>query len=385
MVSLKPAQRVLRLAASGTMEARGKANELKQAGAGIIDLSAGEPDFDTPARVKWAGRRAIAQNFTRYTEAGGIPELKEAIIAKYRREYGVSFGKEEILVTAGAKGALFSLALAIFDEGDEVLLPAPYWVTYPELIKLAGAKPLILPTREEDGFQLKADTVKERLTPKAKAIIINSPCNPTGALIEPKELASIIKLARAGGFYVICDESYEKIVYEKSPSSAARFEEENLVIVNSLSKSYAMTGWRVGFTLGPAELIKTLTVIQSHSITNPCSISQRAALEALGGAQGIVSRMVAEYRRRRDFAVEALNKIQGVRCHLPKGTFYAFPNVSKLFNGDSAALAEYLLRKAQVAVVPGPAFGYEGYIRISFATSMESLREGLRRIEQALR
>jgi aspartate aminotransferase len=367
------------------MEAKRRADELKRAGVRLIDLGPGEPDFDTPEWVKRAGQRAIVEGFTRYTEVGGIPELREAIVAKYRREYGVSYSRDEVLVTAGAKQALFSLALALFDEGDEVLLPAPYWVTYPELIKFAGAKPLILPTREEDGFHLRASVVEKRFTPKTKAIIINSPCNPTGALIEPEELLSIIELAQTHGLYVICDESYEKIVYEKGPSSAARFKGENLIIVNSLSKSYAMTGWRIGFILGPAELIRILAVIQSHSITNPCSISQKAALEALGGDQEIVSRMVAEYRRRRDFVVETLNRIPGVHCHLPEGTFYAFPNVSKLFNGDSVALAEYLLREARVVVVPGRAFGYEGYIRISFAASMESLKEGLHRMEQAFR
>lgn len=385
MVAREPAERAARLAASGTMEAKRRADKLQRAGVRLIDLGPGEPDFDTPERVKRAGQRAIVEGFTRYTEAGGIPELREAVIAKYRREYGVSYSRDEVLVTAGAKQALFSLALGLFDEGDEVLLPAPYWVTYPELIKFAGAKPLILPTREEDGFHLRASVVEERLTPKTKAIIINSPCNPTGALIEPEELVSTIELAQTHGLYVICDESYEKIVYEKGPSSAARFKGENLIIVNSFSKTYAMTGWRIGFILGPAELIRILAVIQSHSITNPCSISQKAALEALSGDQGIISRMVAEYCRRRDFVVEVLNRIPGVHCHLPEGAFYAFPNVSKLFSGDSVALAEHLLQEARVAVVPGQAFGYEGYIRISFAASMESLREGLQRIERALR
>ena len=373
-----------RLSPSATMEVRRRTEELRRAGADVIDLGPGEPDFDTPEPVRRAGISAIEAGRTKYTQAGGIPELREAIVARYRRDYGVPYGTDEVIVTVGAKQALFSLALALFDEGDEVLIPVPYWVTYPEVVRLCGAEPVFVPTDPADGFHLRPEAVAERIGPRTKALIVNSPCNPTGALLDPSELEALVELARAHDFYVIFDEAYEAIVYERGPFSAAPLKDEHVIVVGSLSKSHAMPGWRIGWALGPREVIRAVTAIQSHSITHPASISQYAALTALEEPWDGVRRMVAELRRRRDLAAEALNRIPGVECPVPEGAFYLFPDVSRYLGGDTVALAQVLLEEAHVAVVPGEAFGWPGRVRISLTCPRERLVEAISRIAATL-
>ncbi len=373
-----------RLSPSATMEVRRRTEELRRAGADVIDLGPGEPDFDTPEPVRRAGISAIEAGRTKYTQAGGIPELREAIVARYRRDYGVPYGTDEVIVTVGAKQALFSLALALFDEGDEVLIPVPYWVTYPEVVRLCGAEPVFVPTDPADGFHLRPEAVAERIGPRTKALIVNSPCNPTGALLDPSELEALVELARAHDFYVIFDEAYEAIVYERGPFSAAPLKDEHVIVVGSLSKSHAMPGWRIGWALGPREVIRAVTAIQSHSITHPASISQYAALVALEEPWDGVRRMVAELRRRRDLAAEALNRIPGVECPVPEGAFYLFPDVSRYLGGDTVALARTLLEEAHVAVVPGEAFGWPGRVRISLTCPQERLVEAISRIAATL-
>jgi aspartate aminotransferase len=378
------AERMGRLSPSATMEVRRRTEELLRAGVDVIDLGPGEPDFGTPEPVRRAGVAAIEGGCTGYTQAGGIPELRAAIAARYRRDYRVSYAVEEVVVAAGAKQALFSLALALFDEGDEVLIPAPYWVTYPEVARLCGAEPVLVPTDPTDGFHLSPAALEERVTPRTKAVIVNSPCNPTGALLAPEELEAIVELAARHDFYAIFDEAYEAIVYERGPFSAAPLKDEHVIVVGSLSKSHAMPGWRIGWVLGPREVIRAVLTVQSHSITHPASISQYAALAALEGAWDVVDPMVAEFRARRDLVVEALRKIPGIDCPVPEGTFYVFPDVSAYLGGDSAALARALLEGAHVAVVPGEAFGGRGHIRISFTRPRERLAEAISRIAATL-
>ena len=380
----KLAKRMDRVSPSATMEIRRRAEELRRQGVEVIDLGPGEPDFDTPDAVKRAGIAAIEGGFTKYTQAGGIPELRAAIAARYRRDYGARYSPEEVMVAAGAKQALFSVGLALFEEGDEVLIPVPYWVTYPEVVKLCGAEPVFVPTDPEDGFHLNPEAVAERVTPHTKALIVNSPCNPTGALLGPEELSALASLARDHDFYVIFDEAYEAIVYERGPFSAAALKGEHVIVVGSLSKSHAMPGWRIGWVLAPQEVIRAALAIQSHSITHPTSISQRAALAALEGPWDRVRKMVEEFRRRRDLGAEGLNRIPGVKCPVPEGAFYLFPDVSVYLGGDSAALARLLLEEAHVAVVPGEAFGWPGRLRISLTQPTEKLEEAIGRIARVL-
>jgi len=360
-----------------------RAAELRRAGIDLIDLTAGDPDFPTPEHIKDAAQRAIAENFTHYTAAAGIPELREAVAANYRREYGTDVEADEVLITCGAKQALFSLALALLEEGDEVILPAPFWPTYPALAELTGAQVRVLATHAEERFRVHPPQVERLLSPRTKVIVLNFPCNPTGALIDPDHLETIIHTALARDIYVISDESYEKIVFDRRPISAALFREENVIVVGSFSKNYAMTGWRVGYVIGNRRLIRDLVAIQSHLVTHPCSISQQAAVAAITGEQREVNRMVDEYRRRRDLLVEGLNRIVGVRCHLPEGAFYAFADFSPFLAGDSVSLAERLL-DAGVAVVPGAVFGSDGFLRISFCHRQEKVEQGITRIAQTL-
>ena len=379
--------RVANIALSSTLVVKKTADELKRRGIAVIDFGPGEPDFNTPEHVKQAASRAIERNFTKYTAETGIPELKNAIAQKYQREYGASYSPAEVIVSCGAKQALFNIALALFEPGDEVILPSPYWVSYPEQIKLAGAVPIILDTQEEHGFALQAEQVKQKVSPRTKAIMLNSPCNPSGAVIERRELKQIIELARRHGFYVIADECYEHFVYDTKHTSAAEFGKENVIIVSSVSKSYAMTGWRIGWAVSPKEIISAAAIIQSHSTSHPMSIAQAAAVEALNGDQSCLANMLSEYRKRRDFIVKELNTIDGLSVSPPPGAFSQHPTVSQFFSAkikSTADFARYLLDEAQVAVVPGDAFGKEGYIRISYAVTMEQLAEGLRRMRKLL-
>jgi len=383
-VPLGLADRMGRLSPSATMEVRRRTEELKRLGVDVIDLGPGEPDFPVPEPVQEAAARAIAQGHAPYGPAAGLPELREAIAARYREDYGTRFTPEEVLVSCGGKMALFSVALAILGPGDEVLIPSPFWVSYPEMARLCGAEPVFVPTLPQDRFHLRPEAIQEALSPRTKALIVNSPCNPTGALLPPAELEPIISLAQKHGFYVIFDECYELIFYEEGPYSAAPYRGENVIVVGSLSKSHAVPGWRLGWALGPKGVIQAATAVQSHSVTHPSTLSQRAALAALTEGWDATTPMRAEYRARRDLVVEGLKAIPGVECLPPEGAIYAFPDVSAFFGGDSVALASYLLDEAHVATVPGRAFGRDGHLRLSFSCSREELAAGLARLKEAL-
>lgn len=386
------AERAKKVKPSPTLAVDSKAKELKAKGFDVVNFGVGEPDFDTPEHIKEAAIKAIRDGFTKYTPVGGIDELKEAIIEKLERDNGLKYGKENILVSCGAKHSLYNIAQALFGPGDEVIIPSPYWVSYPDQVLINDAQPVIVETKEENDFMVEPDALKEKITPRTKAIIINSPSNPTGFIYTKKALEEIAEIALKNNIYIISDEIYEKLIYdgEKHISIASISEEvkERTIVVNGLSKSHAMTGWRIGYAAGPVEIIKTMTKIQSQSTSNPTSIAQKAAVAALKGPQDCVEKMRQEFEKRRDYLVKELNKIAGVSCRMPKGAFYVFPNVNKVLgkNGinSSMDLSIYLLEKAFVALVPGSAFGAEGYIRISYATSMENLAKGIERIRKSL-
>jgi aspartate aminotransferase len=381
------AQRLAQVAPSATLKMAAEAERLRRAGVNVVDFSAGEPDFPTPEHVKAAGKTAIDQNFTRYTPAPGIPELREAICRRYENDYGVKITAAEVLMTVGGKQALFNTALALFDPGDQVITHAPYWPTIPEQVKLVGGEPVIVQTRPEDGFTVHADDVIRAITPKTKAIILNSPSNPTGGLIEESAVAAIADVAAKKGIWVIVDLCYEQLIYEKVPHNLVKVlfdrHRDRTVIAGSASKSYAMTGWRCGWTIAPKELTSAFNTIQGQSTSNITSITQKAVLAALQGSQQPVIDMLNEYRTRRDSIHAWLTAHAGIQCVKPKGAFYLFPDISGLLGGNvksSADFAQGLLETEHVVVTPGEAFDAPGYLRISYATSMEQLREGADRI-----
>lgn len=390
------AERAKKIKPSPTLAVDSKAKEFKAKGVDIVNFGVGEPDFDTPEHIKEAAIKAIKDGFTKYTPVGGIDELKEAIIEKLERDNGLKYDKENIIVSCGAKHSLYNIAQALFGPGDEVIIPAPYWVSYPDQVLLNDAKPVIVDTYEEDDFMLGADALKEKITPRTKAIILNYPSNPTGFIYTEKALKEVAEIALKSNLYIISDEIYEKLIYDgqRHISIASLSEEikEKTIVVNGLSKSYAMTGWRIGYAAGPAEIIKAMTKIQSQSTSNPTSIAQKAAVAALRGPQDCVQQMRQEFERRRNYLVEQLNSIPGISCRMPKGAFYAFPSIRNFFGKRTATieinssmdLSIYLLEKAMVALVPGSAFGAEGYIRISYATGMDNLSRGIERIRKAL-
>jgi aspartate aminotransferase len=364
-----------------------EAERLRRAGHNVVDFSAGEPDFPTPEHVKAAGKSAIEANFTRYTVSQGIPELREAVCARYKRDYGIDVSPAEVLMTAGGKQALFNAALALFEEGDEVITHAPYWPTIPEQIKLTGATPVIVPTRSEEGFAIKAEGIIAAITPRTKGIVLNSPCNPTGALVGEGEVAAIAVAAARQGIWVIVDLCYEQLIYEPTPHNLARVlfdrHRDRTVLAGSASKSYAMTGWRCGWTIAPKTLTSALNTIQGQSTSNISSITQKAALAAISGPQDAVAVMLSEYRERRDNIHAWLTVNPGIRCVKPNGAFYLFPDISGLFTEkirSSADFAQALIEKEYVVVTPGEAFDAPGYLRISYATSMEQIREGATRM-----
>jgi aspartate aminotransferase len=382
------AKRLAQVSASPTLLVAAEAERLRRAGFDVVDFSAGEPDFPTPAHIKSAGKAAIDANFTRYTVAPGIPELREAICARYRQDYGVDFAPTEVLITVGGKQALFNTALALFDPGDEVITHAPYWPTIPEQVKLMGATPVIVTTRSDDGFAVHADAVIAAMTSSTKAIILNSPCNPTGALIDEATVAHIADAAAARGIWIIVDLCYEQLVYDTVPHNLAKVlfarHRNRTVLAGSASKSYAMTGWRCGWSVAPKELTAALSMIQGQSTSNITSITQKAALAAIKGPQDAVFEMLDEYRRRRDSIHGWLTAHPGIRCEKPQGAFYLLPDVSRLLSPEgirtSAEFAQALIEREHVVVVPGEAFDAPGYIRISYATSMDRLREGATRM-----
>jgi aspartate aminotransferase len=393
---MKLSERAKAIKPSPTLAMDAKAKALKAAGEDIVNFGVGEPDFDTPENIKDAAIRAIRDGFTKYTPVGGIDELKTAIIEKFKNDNDLHYEKDEIIVSCGAKHSLYNIAEALFGAGDEVIIPSPYWVTYPDQVILNDAVPVIVRTSEKNSFRLEPELLKEKLSGKTKAVILNTPSNPTGSAYDRKSLEVLAEMAVKHNFYIISDEIYEKLIYEGfshvSIASLGREVKQRTIVVNGLSKSHAMTGWRIGFAAGPKEIIKAMTNIQSQSTSNPASIAQKAAVEALNGPQDFIPKMVAEFDRRRKYMVDRLNKIKGVSCVTPVGAFYAFPNVSscygKKFGGkvinSSLDLSAHLLEQAKTALVPGIAFGDDRFIRLSYATSMENIRKGLDRIEDAL-
>jgi aspartate aminotransferase len=382
------AQRLARVSVSATLKVAAEAERLRREGHDVVDFSAGEPDFPTPEHVKAAGKAAIDANFTKYTVVPGIPELRQAICDRYQQDYGVDITPAEVLITVGGKQALFNAALALFDPGDEIITHAPYWPTIPEQVKLMGAVPVIIPTRSDDGFKVHADAVIAAISPRTKAIVLNSPGNPTGALIDEADVAAIADAAAARGIWIIVDLCYERLIYEPVPHNLpkvlfARLRDRT-VIAGSASKAYAMTGWRCGWTIASKELTAACNVIQGQSTSNITSITQKAALAAITGSQDAVTAMRDEYRVRRDSIHAWLTANPGIRCVKPSGAFYLFPDVSRLLSSDgvatSAAFAQALLEREHVVVTPGEGFDAPGYIRISYATSMDQLREGATRI-----
>jgi len=382
---------------SPTLAINAKAKSMQAQGINVISFGAGEPDFDTPDNIKTAAKKAIDDGFTKYTPVGGIDDLKDAIIKKFQRDSGLSYKRSEIIVSCGGKHSFYNLAQAIFDRGDEVIIPAPYWVSYPPMVSLAGGSPVIVETTEKNEFKITPEDLKKVLTPKTKALIINSPSNPTGSAYAKKELERIAEIAISKNFLIISDEIYEKIVYDGfqfiSIASLSQEMKKKTIIVHGVAKTYAMTGWRIGYTAGSEEVISAMNNIQSQSTSNPTSIAQKASVEALAGPQGEVGKMVSAFAQRRNYIVDRLNKMPGVSCYKPAGAFYVFPNFSsyygKSYQGkkieNSTHLADFFLVAARVAVVPGVEFGADPFERLSYATSMEDIQEGLNRIEEALK
>ena len=391
------AQRARAIKPSPTLAAAAKAKAMKAQGIDVVDFGVGEPDFDTPENVKQAAIKAIQAGFTKYTPAGGTDELKEAVIEKFKKDNGLTYDKSQVLISCGAKHSLYNIAEALFDPGDEIIIPSPYWVSYPDQVLLNDAVPVIVETTEEEGFRISAKKLEQAITKKTKALILNSPSNPTGLAYDRKTMEAVAELAIKHKFFVVSDEIYEKLIYgnftHTSIASLGAEIKDLTIVVNGVSKSHAMTGWRIGFAAGPKDVIGAMGNIQSQSTSNPTSIAQKAALEALRGPQEFISTMNVEFDKRRKYMVERLNAIPGVSCLMPVGAFYAFPRVSSLYgksaNGrmvrNSADMASYLLDEAKVSLVSGDAFGADAYIRLSYATSMENIVKGLDRIEQALR
>lgn len=380
--------RVSLISMSATMKVSAEAARLRREGVDVVGFGAGEPDFPTPENIKRAGIKAIEDNFTKYTQAGGIPELKEAICERHAVDYGTSYTPAECMVNVGGKHTIFNYTQVLLNPGDEVILPVPYWVTYKDVINYTGAKIVFVQTDEDAGFTLTASMIEKNLTGKTKMVIINSPSNPSGAVLANDEFRAILKLTAERGIWLMSDECYDKFVYEGAPFSIAAEPgaKDNLIIVGSLSKTYSMTGWRIGFGLGPKEVMAAAQKLQSHSTSNPVSIAQKAAIEALRGPQDAVGEMLEEYRRRRAFVLDRIQAIPGLKMAPPRGAFYAYPNVSATFGHDglncSMDFAEQLLKEAHVAAVPGEAFGTDKHIRISYATSMKELERGLDRIQK---
>jgi aspartate aminotransferase len=381
---------------SATLAITAKAKALKAAGHDIIGLGAGEPDFDTPGNIKEAAIKAIRDGQTKYTPVGGIAELKDAIIAKFIRDNALAYTPEEVIVSCGGKHSLYNLFQAVLNAGDEVIISAPYWVSYPPMTELAGGVPVIVKTSEGNGFKMTPEEFKANITERTRAVVINSPSNPTGSAYTKGELEKLAEVALGKDLLIITDDIYEKLVYGgfefASIASVTKEARERTVVLNGVSKAYSMTGWRIGYAAGPANIIKGMTKIQSQSTSNPASISQWAAVEALNGPQDAVAVMAAEFVKRRDFMVQGLRAIDGVKCFRPEGAFYVFPNFSavygKSFKGGvitgSMDLAKYLLDEAGVAVVPGEPFGDDNCARLSYATSMKNLEEALKRIAGAI-
>jgi aspartate aminotransferase len=387
----KESDNVAGMEVSSTLAVLMEAERLRSEGVDLIDLGAGEPDFPTPRNVKDAAEEAIENNFTRYTATSGIAPLRKAITEMMRRDFGASYDPSEVLVTMGGKQAIFNAMATLLNPGDEVLIPSPYWVTFPEIVKFLNAAPVFIDTEPSD-FLLTARAVSDSIGPRTRLLIINSPNNPTGRIIPPDEFREIVDVAAGRDVWVISDECYLYFAYPPArPFTAGQLPEElrsRVMICGSFSKTHAMTGWRLGFGLGPKPWIQSMLKVQSHSTSNANSMTQKAAVEAAIGPQDSVRSMIGEYLRRRDWVVPALNEIEGIECSMPEGAFYVMPNVKRLFGGrvrDSIELSKLLLDDARVVVTAGSAFGMEGYLRISYANSLEAIQEGVRRIDQVAR
>jgi aspartate aminotransferase len=392
-------QRILAIKESPTLAVTARAAKLKAEGRDIIGLGAGEPDFDTPEHIKEAAKRAIDGGFTKYTPVGGIPGLKKAIVEKFRRENGFDYALDEVIVGVGGKQCIFNLALAVLDAGDEVIIPAPYWVSYADIAAVAEARPVVIECGIEQGFKPTPQQLEAAITPRTRLFFINSPSNPTGAVYSMEELKALGEvLHKYPRVLIATDDMYEHINLAGQPFvnilNACPQLRDRTIVLNGVSKAYAMTGWRIGYAAGPAPIIKAMEILQSQSTSNPCSIAQVAAQAALEGDQSCISRMVEAFRARHEFVVERFNQIPGLKCLRAGGAFYAFPDArsaiatlhgqGRLREPTDLALSDYLLESVGVAVVPGSAFGAEGYFRISFATSMDNLRAALDRIAHAL-
>lgn len=395
-------KRIQNVKPSATLALTALANRLKAEGVDVIGFGAGEPDFDTPTAIKEAAHRAIDAGKTKYTPAGGIPELKKAICEKFMRENNLLYDQKQVTVNCGGKHSFYNLMQVILDDGDEVIIPAPYWVSYPPMVTLAGGVPVIVDCPEEDGFKLMPDRLKAHLGTRTKAVVINSPSNPTGAAYRREELASLASVLEGRDIIVVSDDIYESMIYDgREFCNFANISDDckrRTIVLNGVSKAYSMTGWRIGYMAGDEAVIAGVETLQSQSTSNPTSISQWAALEALTGDQGSVREMVRAFARRRSLIVEGLNRIRGFSCRMPDGAFYAFPNVKGVYSlpgwdkvastyagqSRSSALCSYLLDTARVAVVPGIEFGSDDHLRLSYATSDENITRGIARISEAI-
>jgi aspartate aminotransferase len=382
------ADRIGLISVSSTMKVAADAEKLRAQGVDVVDFGAGEPDFPTPDNIKQAAIRAIDENFTKYTGAGGTLELKQAVCERHAQDFGTSYTPAECIISVGGKHVIFNLTQALVNPGDEVIIPVPYWVTYKDVVSYSGGKCVFVETDEAKGFTLTASMIEPYLTARTKMILINSPSNPSGAVLDRDEFEKIYHITSRRGIYLLTDECYCHFLYQGSPFSIASLPgaKETVLVAGTLSKTYAMTGWRVGFGLVPPPIAGAMLKLQSHSTSNPTSISQKAGVEALRGPQDSVQVMLAEYRRRRDFVVCRLNQIPGVKCAEPTGAFYAYPNISVALGKkgiqNTLQFSERLLAEAHVAVVPGEAFGTNRHVRISYATSLYELNRGLDRVHQ---
>lgn len=389
-------ERVNKIHISPTMQVAAEAKKMKTEGIDVIDLSVGEPDFPTPHNIKEAAKRAIDENQTRYTINAGTIELRKAIVQKLKRDNHLDYHLNEIIVTNGAKQAVYNSVLATINDGDEVIVPAPYWVSYPDMVSMANGKTVFIDTIESDGFKLKPEQLEAAITDKTKILILCNPSNPTGSAYNKKELEGLAEVLKGKNIFVISDEIYEKLTYgDYRFTSFASINDEmkhKTILVNGVSKTYSMTGWRIGYAAGPEDIIEAMNKIQSHSTSNASSISQAAAIEALAGPQYVISEMLEEFKLRQDYFHKELTSLKGITCYKPEGAFFLFPNVSYYF-GKSTELfkiahsfdfAMHILYEAHIAAVPGSAFGAEGYIRFSYSTSMENLKEAILRLKKVL-
>jgi aspartate aminotransferase len=384
--TLDLSERIGLITVSSTMKVAADADRLRREGVDVVDFGAGEPDFPTPDNIKQAAIKAISENFTKYTPAGGTQELKQAICERHAADFATNYSPAECVVSVGGKHIIFNLMQVLLNAGDEVVIPVPYWVTYKDVVNYTGAKCVFVETDENNGFQLTAAMIEKHLTDKTRIVIVNSPSNPSGSVVDRSEFEKIFAITSHRGIWLLTDECYCRFLYEDTPYSIASVKgaKETVLVAGSLSKTYAMTGWRIGFGLGPASIMSAVNKLQSHSTSNPTSIAQKAAVEALRGPQDSVDIMLAEYAKRREFVIQRLRQIPGVKVAVPKGAFYAYPDISCAFGkqgiGTPMQFSERLLEKAHVAVVPGEAFGTDKHVRISYATSMTELERGLQRL-----